>query len=294
MHALDDLIQHLTDAVVARQISLDRALAGLDEWLPPHASDLSQAARESFRASLTDPSTGDDRALVGSVLKLHAARLLHRFDRRREPPPPTPDSPYAQARAALAEALTASEDAISEARIDIAIASAQHLLGDEQAHRRWLSCALDRLPAGAAVDLVALAEAVPDMPPPRLSRWQRAGMRVIGLNFDRLSARNRADLSRIAQLQTVQCVLLAHLLGATCETAGEGHLAGDAYRVAADLVRRRGGLPGLDTGPLLDVAESLRRREPEAAALLATQARDQAREAGDADAVARAEALLDG
>jgi len=229
---------------------------------------------------------------VDSVLKLHAARLLRRCDRRREPPPPAPDSPYAEARAAFAAALSASEDAIGEARIDIAIANAQHLLGDAAAHRRWLACALDRLPSAADLDLVALAEAAPDLPPPRLSRWQRAGLRLIGLNFDRLAQHNRADLMRIAHLQTTQCALLAHLLGATCESAGEGHLAADAYRVAAELIQRRGALAGVDAGPLLDMAESLRRCEPEAAALLAAQAREGARAADDAGALARAEALL--
>jgi hypothetical protein len=296
MPSLTDQITALTTAVVSGSHDLDDALVTLDEWVHDHAGQLSEAERKAFSATLDQPSTNDDRSLVDSVLKLHATRLLYRYDRDRRSPPPEPESAqneYTRSRAAFMQALSTSEEAINEARIDIAIANAHHLLGNAEANRRWLDAALDRLPPLVTTDLAALAEAIPAMPFPRLGPLKRAGLKLMGFNFERLAQDNRANLTLIARMQAAQVVILAHLIGTSFEAIRERPRANRAFRFAAHLIARHDGLHGPDADQLMGMAESLYRPEPEAACVLARQARSLYEAAQNADGLDRADAFLE-
>jgi hypothetical protein len=296
MTTLNEQIDSLTETVLSGARGLDDALGILDAWLGEHALALSPAERGAFSAALDADSTDDNRSLIDSVLRLHAARLLYRYDARQVAPPPPPRTPpgvYAESREAFSEALGRSEEAINESRIDIAIANAHHLLGDIHANRRWLNTALERLPALAAIDLVALAQDIPPMPPPRLTLWQRAGLKLMGVSLDRLAQRSRDDLATLARMQADQVILLAHLLGASFETIHERQRARRAFRIAAHLIVRHDGMLVDDAVQLLDIAASLGLFEVEAAQIVARQARTLCATQGDADGLARSEAFLE-
>lgn len=291
MPLLNDQIAFLTNSTLIGDHTLDSALSALDGWIGQHAPSLPGYERQAFSASLEAETTNDTYSLVESVLKLHATRLLYRFDRQRATLAPEGDSAYAQARSTFVRALTDSEDGINEARIDIAVANAHHLMSSVEGNRVWLDRALDRLPALAAVDLVALAQQVPALPLPGVGWFKRAGLRLMGFNFERLAQENRDNLAAIARLQVNQIVLLAHLLGTSFETIRERQRAHRAYRTAAHLIARHDGLYRQDADQLLDIAESLQRSEPEAATILAHQARANTDDPG---LVARADAILAG
>lgn len=283
MNPLLDKIATLTAHVVKGTHGLDEALTSLESWLEARAAHLTAAEREQFSAVLDQESTNDDRSLVDSILKLHATRLLHRYDalaRHDDDESDGQASDYEVARRAFERALLDSEAGINEARIDVAIANAHNLLGDADANRRWLDKALARLPGLAAADLEGLAKRIPAMPMPRLNPLKKLGLRFIGFSVDRLAEENRRTLATIADMQSTQIVLLAHLIGASLLAIDETSRARRAFRVAAHLIVRLDGLPGQEVGPLLDMAHDLRPYEPEAAELLATQAEALSPEAG--------------
>ena len=293
MPSLNDEIDSLTEAVLSGRHDLDSALIALEHWLDDHASELTEADRRAFSATLDQDSTNDDRSLIDSVLKLHTTRLLYRHDHglaaSREKD--SGQTAYAQASTAFTEALSESENGINEARMDIAIANAQHLLGNTEANRHWLDQALARLPGLAAADLVALAQAIPPLPL-KIPWLKRAGLKLIGFNFDRLARYNRESLATIGRMQANQIVILAHLIGKSYEAIHERQRADRAYRVAAHLIVKYQGLYEQEAGPLLDMAESMCRSEPEAAHILALQARPLVEASPDPHAMARVDAIL--
>ncbi len=292
MPSLLEPIHALTDTVLDNTDELDGALVALEEWFDEYADTLTPEQRHSFSAELDVESTNDDRSLIDSVLKLHMTRLLYRYDRARSHPPTPVQNDYTRARTAFTQGLEESEDIINESRIDTAIANAHHLLGNPAGNRRWLDRALDRLMPLAATNLVKLAEDMPAMPIPRMTPLKRIGLRFMGFNFERLDQDNRDSMVMIARMQIDQIVTLAHLLGSSFETIRERQRAQRAFRVAAHLIVRHQGMRIDDPGQLLSLAESLQRTEPEAARVLAAQARDLSTQAQDIVGVARANALL--
>ena len=292
MPSLLDPIHTLTDTVLSNPDELDSALVALEEWFDEHADSLTPQQRQSFSTALDVESTNDDRSLIDSVLKLHMTRLLYRYDRAHRQPPTPIENDYTRARTAFTQGLEQSEDIINESRIDVAIANAHHLLGNAAGNRRWLDRALDRLMPLAATNLVALAEDVPSMPIPNMTRLKRIGLRFMGFDFTRLDQENRDSMVMIARMQIDQIVTLAHLLGSSFEAIRERQRAQRAFRVAAHLIVRHEGMRTDDPDQLLAMAESLQRAEPEAARLLAGRARDRSVQTQDAEGVARADELL--
>jgi hypothetical protein len=292
MPSLLEPIHALTETVLNNPDDLDDALVALDEWFDEHADSLTSEQRRSFSAALDVESTNDDRSLIDSVLKLHMTRLLYRYDRAHTQPSTPVENDYTRARAAFTHSLEESEDVINESRIDVAIANAHHLLGNPAANRGWLDRALDRLMPLAATNLVTLAEDMPAMPIPRMTPLKRIGLTFLGFSFDRLDQENRASMVVIAQMQIDQIITLAHLLGSSFEAVRERQRAQRAFRVAAHLIVRHQGMRSDDPEQLLSMAESLHRAEPEAARLLAAQARDLSVQANDTASIARADVLL--
>lgn len=292
MPSLLEPIQTLTEAVLRQPNQLDDALVELEQWFDLHADQITEPERRLFSASLEVDTTNDDRSLIDSVLKLHMTRLLYRLDRTRSRPPAPPFNEYTQARMAFTHALEESEDIINESRIDIAIANAHHLLGNKDANRHWLDRALDRLPPLAATKMVSLARDMPAMPLPRMSPLKRLGVKLMGFNFERLAQENRDSLVMIARMQVDQIIVLAHLIGMSFETVRDRQRAQRAFRIAAHLIVRHKGMRSRDPEQLLHVAESLYRSEPEAARILAAQARDLYASADNADGIERADDLL--
>jgi hypothetical protein len=293
MALLNEQVTTLTETVLSGSHDLEAALAAMETWLNEHVLDLNPADRQTFSASLDVESTNDNRSLIESVLKLHLTRLLYRYDREHNPALLEAGDPgYGQARAAFVRALTESEDGINEARIDIAVANAHHLLGNRPANRQWLDRALERLPALAAMDLVGLAQAIPAIPLPGLGRLKRFGLKLMGFNFERLAQYNRDSLVIVARMQANQVVLLAHLVGTSFEAIRERQRANRAYRAAAHVIARYGGMYGDDTGQMFEIADSIRATEPDSARILIHQARLLCETAGDTDGMTHADALL--
>ncbi len=297
MPTLNDTIDSLTNTVLTGEYGLDDALSALETWIDAHAAAMTSNERQQFSATLDQESSNDDRSLIQSVLKLHATRLLYRWDRRTAPPSPPPDAgqnAYMQARTAFTQALSQSEDAINEARIDIAVANAHHLLANVAANRHWLDRALDRLPDLAAIDLVQLAEAIPAMPLPRMGPFKRLGLKLMGFNFDRLAQQNVESLAGIAHMQINQIILLSHLLGTSYQAIREPQRARRAFRIAAHLIVRHGGMMAMPPDQLIEIAESIQRTESEAAGVLARQAYDDYQASQNGAGLVRARAILAG
>ncbi len=293
MALLNEQVTSLTETVLGGDHDLEAALSTLETWLNAHVRELRPEDRQIFSASLDVESTNDNRSLIESVLKLHLTRLLYRYDREHNPALLDPAEPgYGQARAAFVRALTESEDGINEARIDIAVANAHHLLGNRAANHQWLDKALERLPALAAMDLVGLAQAIPAIPLPGLGRLKRIGLKLMGFNFERLAQYNRDSLITVARMQANQVVLLAHLVGTSFEAIRERPRANRAYRAAAHVIARYGGMYGDDTAQMFEIADSIRATEPDSARMLIEQARQLCETAGNAEGVAHADALL--
>lgn len=296
--SLTEQIDVVSNEVLEGRAGLDDALEAVERWLHRHVDTLDRAEQRAFSDSLSEASTNDDRSLVRSVLKLHATRLLYRYDTAdtviESPPHNDPNRQrYLTARDAFNRAIHASEIGINEARIDVAIANAHHLLGNIASNRRWLQASLNRLPDLAATDLVALAEAIPAPPLPRLNRFKRFGVRLLGLNLERLAARSQQNLVKIAIMQENQIVLLAHLVGTSFEAIRDRARAQRAFRIAAHLITRYWGMPHVEADQLLYIAEDLQTTEREAARILAQQALDLCPD-NDADAACRqrAETIL--
>jgi hypothetical protein len=293
MPTLIEHIDALTDTVLNSEHELDDALHALEVWLNDHAHTLTPEERARFSAELDRESENSDRSLIDSILKLHTARLLYRYDSQRQPTPPEPRTDYEIARTAFGRALRQSEEGINEARIDVAIANAHQLLGDDNANRHWLDAALERLPPLASVDLVALAQKIPAMPTPKMNVLQRIGVKMMGFNFERLAEQNRDELAAIGRMQVNQLVIMAHLIGISFETIHERQRARRAFRIAAHLIVRYNGLfRQTEADQLLDMAESLHKFEIEAAQVLAEQARALYEYQGDAEGIARAQSVL--
>jgi hypothetical protein len=299
MPTLTQQIDSMTGDVLNGSHSLDEALTILGDWLNTSADTITGDERQAFRNALNEPSSNDTRSLVDSTLRLHVARLIQRREESGQQSASDPDdidptSDYARQRSQFETALLDTNRAIKEARIDIAIANAHNLLGDIDANRRWLSHALDRLPDLASVDLMTLAEQIPPRPVPRLNWFQRISLKLMGVSFERLAAHSLGNLTIIAQLQTNQIIILAHLTGVSLDAIHQQRLARRAYRVAAHLVMRNEGMPGEDVDHLLEIAETLVDTEPDAARSLARQAHTQCTaESASNDCLTRAQAILD-
>lgn len=289
---LDEHIIALTNTVLSGRHGLDETLAAVEEWIAANGRRMSGDEVAAFRATLDRESTNDDRSLIDSVLRLHATRLLYRYDQPQPAPSPNDDTEYGRARDAFNAALRESEDGIREARIDIAIANAHHLLGNITGNRHWLDAALERVQAIASLDLPELVNVIPAMPLPKMGMFKRAGLRLLGLDLSQLSERNRESFAEIARMQTNQIVLLADLIGASFNVIRERQRANRAFRVVAYLVMRHEGLPGLEPEQVLNIARDIQRAEGEAAALLAQQIYALYRAMGDEEGMAQAEALM--
>lgn len=221
MVTINQTIDQLTGGVTAGKQSLDDALFALQEWLDKNADRLSEADRDTFSETLAAEKDtqvrdgqpyGDDQSLVVSVLRLHAMRLLYRFDAPRPQPDEADDSAYGRAKQRLQIALRETEMAINEARVDATIANAHQILMDRNANHRWLQDALARLQTVAAKDLVKLADAVPmpDLPP--LNLLQRVAFFVLGIKQEEIARRTVQSLKQMAELQRTQLVEMITLL----------------------------------------------------------------------------------
>lgn len=289
---LDEHIIDLTNTVISGRHGLDETLVAVEEWVYAHGHSMPEDEIAHFRATLDRDSTNDDRSLVDSVLRLHATRLLYRFDHEQAAIPEDDDTNYGRARNAFNAALRDSEIGIREARIDIAISNAHHLLGNISGNRQWLDTALERVQEIASLDLLGLVQVIPAMPLPKMGPFRRLGLRVLGLDLTQLSDRNRESFAEIARMQINQIILMADLIGAQFNVIRERQRANRAFRVVAYLVMRYDGMPGLEPEQLLNVAGDIRRTEAEAAAVLAQQAYVLFRATGNEDGMLRAEELL--
>ncbi len=233
MPPLGETITDLTSAVTGKRQSLDDALFALQTWVDHNAPLMTEADRNAFSQTLDaekdatvdeDEPYSSDTSLIASVLRLHAMRLLYRFDERRHGSPveqPDPNSPYERARYRLQVALRETEIAINEGRIDAAIANAHHILNDRGANRRWLQDSLARVQTVAAKDLIKLAEAVPAPEPPPINILQRAMFLVFGIRQDEIIRRNMRSLRQLAELEHNQLLELAKLLADSFEAIGD-------------------------------------------------------------------------
>ncbi|MBX3086828.1 MAG: hypothetical protein KF716_34665 [Anaerolineae bacterium] len=221
-HALASLLatlDQLTADVASQKQSLEAALFALQSWLDANAPSLSPSDRTEFSQVLVQEKKNrtegqsDDTTLIASVLRLHAMRLLFRFDAQQaEPLKPEDDTAYAQAKYRLKVSLREVETAVNEARIDTAIANAHHILGDRGANRRWLQDALIRIQTAAAKDLHRLAESIPQPDTPPLTFWQRIMFRIYGIRQEEIAKRTVASLRQIVDLQNAQMTEMATLL----------------------------------------------------------------------------------
>ncbi|MCC7451803.1 MAG: hypothetical protein IT324_30620 [Anaerolineae bacterium] len=233
MPLLGETITDLTKAVTARRQSLDDALVALQQWVDHNAPLMTQAERDAFSETLeaekdAAPHEGEpyssDAALISSVLRLHAMRLLYRVDERRHGSPleqPDPNSPYERARYKLQVALRETELAINEGRMDVAVANAHHILNNRGANRRWLQDALARVQTVASKDLIKLAESVPAPEPPPINILQRLMFLIFGIKQDEIIRRNMRSLRQLAELQHTQLLELAKLLADSFEAVGD-------------------------------------------------------------------------
>ncbi|MBN1202416.1 MAG: hypothetical protein JXJ20_11215 [Anaerolineae bacterium] len=296
MTTLSEHIDILTDRVMNGSRGLDEVLDFLERWINDHAATLTATERKQFDATVdAGKTTSINYSLVNNVLRLHTARLLYRLDAQQAAPPAPDDklNPYEQAREDFHRVFKETEQGINEAQIDLAIANAHQFLGNINAKRNWLDTALKHLPSVAAVDLTSMARSMPAMPLPRSSWLRRIGINLILPSLERLAEQHRDDLAQIAYSQANQIILLAHLIGTSFESIHERQRAGRAFRVAAHLIVRNNGMQSHeDPAQLLDMAEPLHAYEPEAARVLAQQARDLCVASPDDDSLARANAIL--
>jgi hypothetical protein len=107
---------------------------------------------------------------------------------------------------------------------------------------------------------------------PKINWWRRISLTLVGYNFERFAAKNRASLTTIARMQTDQIIIMAHLIGTSYETIRERQRANRAFRIAAHLITRYDGMHMQEGEQLRDIAADIERAEPDAAALLIAQA----------------------
>lgn len=222
MATLVETLQNLRDDVIAKRQSLDDALFAVQSWMNTDAARITEADRQEFSQVLSsekEPSQrdgqayGDDSSLVASVLRLHAMRLLYRFDDSREPTPHSDDdSAYGRARFRFQGALRDLERAVTEAKIDTAIANAHNILADKRANHRWLQDALVRLQGVAHKDVIKLADSLPLPELPPLSLPRRVMFALLHIKPEDIAHRNMASLRQLAELQTNQLIELIKLL----------------------------------------------------------------------------------
>jgi hypothetical protein len=243
---LIETINNLTTDIAGQQKSLDDALFSVQAWIDRNAKSMTEADRDNFsRALHTEKETpvvdgekrSDDSSLAGSVLRLHAMRLLYRYDERQVGPiPPSDDnSAYGRAKDRLQRALRETEIAINEARVDTAIANAHHILADPRANHRWLQDALTRLQTVGARNLIGLADAIPAPQLPPLGLLQKVMFRVLGIKQEEIARRNLKSLREIAALQHSQLVEMAQLLAESFVAIGDQLAAQQALALLAKL-----------------------------------------------------------
>lgn len=243
-------VNQLGADISARRKSLEDALFDLQAWLEANAVTLTSADRGEFsRVLVAEKASPDaetagksnDSALVLSVLRLHAMRLLFRQDAASaDPLKPADASAYERGKLVLKVALREVETAVNEARIDVAIANAHHILGDRGANRRWLQDALIRVQTVASKDLVKLATAIPAPDAPALSWLQKLLLRFYGIRQEEIARRTLASLRDLAQLQNSQMAEMATLLAESFDTAGDRLGAQQALAILAALSAKAG------------------------------------------------------
>jgi hypothetical protein len=231
MGLLDEKINALATDVSNTRQSLDDVLFALQTWLERTVDKMSDAERAAFSDTVNaekDTAThdgkphGDDNTLASSVLRLHAMRLLYRFDEaRRNPPTVADNSAYTRAKLRLQQSLRQVELAMNEARVDTAIANAHNILNDAGANRRWLQDALSRLKNVANKDLLSLADAIPMPEMPPLNLFQRVIFRLFGIKQEEIARRSLKSLRQIAEMETSQMVELARLLADSFTSIGD-------------------------------------------------------------------------
>jgi hypothetical protein len=232
MATLDETIKAFAEATANKRQSLDDALSELQKWIDQTFSATLSAEKDP--AEREGKPYGDDTSLILSVLRLHAMRLLYRFDERREGRPDSDDTtPYGRARHQFAVAVREAEIAINEARVDTAIANAHQILMDRKANLRWLQDALTRMQTVAQKDLVKLAEAIPTPETQPLTLLERIGFRVLGIRQEEIARRNLKSLRHIAELQTSQLVEMARLLADSFSAIGDNVSAQQALSLMA-------------------------------------------------------------
>lgn len=246
-------VNQLGADISAHRKSLEDALFDLQAWLEANAPTITAEDRGEFSRVLLsekaapDADAGgqsDDLALILSVLRLHAMRLLFRQDAAHaEPLRPADGSAYERGKLTLKVALREVEAAVNEARIDAAIANAHHILGDRGANRRWLHDALIRVQTVSGKDLVKLAAAIPTPEPPALSWLQKLMLRFYGIRQEEIARRTLASLRDMAQLQNAQMAEMATLLAASFDTAGDRLGAQQALAILATLSAKSGERP---------------------------------------------------
>lgn len=231
MTNLQEVITVLVHDITSQQKTLEQGLLVLQKWFDDHIEVISEADRDHFSTTLQaekDSATqdgkpvGDDSSLVASIMRLHAMRLLYRYDEgRREPAPLRDDTPYVRAKRKLELALRQTELALNEARVDTAIANAHNILNDPKANQRWLLDALTRLQTLSSKNLIRLAAAVPAPEPARLSFMQKIMFRLLNITQEEIGRRNLASLRQIAELQTNQLVEMVQLLIESFQANGD-------------------------------------------------------------------------
>ncbi len=235
MISIEETIETLAGDVVEKRQSLDDALFGLQTWFDRNVKLLGEDERIAFSQRLNAEKDtvkragqpqGDDLSLISSILRLHAMRLLYRFDEAARPEADTTnDTPYQRGRRRFQQALRESELTMNEARVDTAIANAHNLLEDLQANRRWLQDALTRVEKASQKDLVRLAEAIPLPESIPLSLIQRVTFTVLGIRQEELGRRNLQSIRQMAVLQTTQLAEMVKLLASSFkaieDSAGE-------------------------------------------------------------------------
>jgi hypothetical protein len=239
-------IDQLTAEVNSQKQSLEAALFALQTWLEANAPTLSAADRTEFSQVLIqekkkpNQAESDDSSLIASVLRLHAMRLLFRYDAQQTAPlKPDDETAYEQAKYRLKLALREVETAVNEARIDTAIANAHHILGDKGANRRWLQDALIRVQTVAAKDLTRLAANIPLPETPQLTLWQRIMFRIYGIRQEEIAKRTVASLRQIADLQLTQMAEMATLLAESFNAIDDKLSAQQALAILGQLRTKR-------------------------------------------------------
>jgi hypothetical protein len=228
---LQETLDSLTTSLVDHKQTLDDALFALQTWMDNNIQTLTPEQRDQFNAKLeaekhaptdSEDSEPSDYGLVSSVLRLHATRLLYRYDEKmRNSFAREEDSPYGRAKQKLQHALRLTEMAINEAKVDTAIANAHSILNDNNANRRWLQDALTRIQSVSNKDLIKLADSVPPPEKVELTIFQRIAFFVLRIKQDEISRRTLASLRQIAELENVKLIEMAKLLAESFVASGD-------------------------------------------------------------------------